>query len=210
MHSRALQMKVLMKMNRETSRPNLDWLKRYYIVRALFSALWVVLALALGKAHPALGLGLIIAYPAWDSLANYVDAQRSGGLRSNPTQMVNVLVSAIVTLAVAGAATRSFHAVIAVVGVWATLAGILQLSTAARRWRSASAQWPMILSGAQSALAGLFFIAKANEPVSSLSVADVAPYAAFGAFYFAVAAFMLFRRSAVRHGAASDTESERV
>ncbi len=167
MHSRALQMKVLMKMNRETSRPNLDWLKRYYIVRALFSALWVVLALALGKAHPALGLGLIIAYPAWDSLANYVDAQRSGGLRSNPTQIVSVLVSAIVTLAVAGAATRSFHAVIAVVGVWATLAGILRLSTAARRaGGSASAQWPMILSGAQSALAGLFFIAKANEPVS--------------------------------------------
>ena len=28
MHSRALQMKVLMKMNRETSRPDLDWLKR--------------------------------------------------------------------------------------------------------------------------------------------------------------------------------------
>ena len=132
-------------MNRETSRPNLDWLKRYYIVRALFSALWVVLALALGKAHPVLGLGLMIAYPAWDSLANYVDAQQSGGFRSNPTQMVNVLVSAIVTLAIAAAATRNFHAVIAVVGVWATLAGILQLWTAARRWPAtvALASWEM-------------------------------------------------------------------
>lgn len=195
-------------MNRETSRPNLDWLKRYYIIRALFSALWVALALAFGKAYPALGLGLIIAYPVWDSLANYVDARRSGGLRANPTQMLNVVVSAIVTLAVAVAATRNFHAVIAVVGVWATLAGVLQLWTGARRWRSAAAQWPMILSGAQSALAGLFFIAKANDLASSPSVADVAPYAAFGAFYFAVAAFMLFRRSAVPHSAANDAESK--
>lgn len=194
-------------MNRETSRPNLDWLKRYYISRALFSALWVASALAFGTAYPALGLGLIIAYPAWDSLANYVDARRSGGLRANPTQMLNVVVSAIVTLAVAVAATRNFHAVIAVVGVWATLAGVLQLWTGARRWRSAAAQWPMILSGAQSALAGLFFIAKAIDPASRPSVADVAPYAAFGAFYFAVAAFMLFRKSAVPHSAANDAES---
>ena len=148
-----------------------------------------------GDPHPALGVALIVAYPAWDSLANYVDARRSGGLRANPTQMINVVVSAIVTLAVAIAATRSFHTVIGVIGVWATLSGILQLWTAARRWRSAAAQWPMILSGAQSALAGLFFMAKSYDPASSLSVADVAPYAAFGAFYFAVAAFMLFRRS---------------
>lgn len=197
-------------MNRETPRPNLAWLKRYYIIRALFSALWVVLAVAIGNAHPALGLGLIIAYPAWDSLANYVDAQCSGGPRRNPAQMLNVVVSAIVTLAVAIAATRNFHAVIAVIGIWATLSGILQLSTAVRRWRSAAAQWPMILSGAQSALAGAFFIAKAYDPGSSLSVADVAPYAAFGAFYFAVAALALVRKSAVRHRRAGDSEDERA
>lgn len=203
-------MKVRMTMNRETLPPNSDWLKRHYIIRALFSTFWVAFALAIGNSHPALGVGLMIAYPAWDSFANYVDAKRSGGLRGNPTQMINVVVSAIVTLAVAFAAMRNFHAVIAVIGIWATLSGILQLSTAARRWRSAAAQWPMILSGAQSALAGLFFLAKANDPASSLSVADVAPYAAFGAFYFAVAAVVLFRKSGTRHSAASDSESERA
>lgn len=194
----------------ETSPSNSEWLKRYFAARALFSALWVASTLVVGSAHPAIAIGLIISYPAWDSLANYVDAQRSGGLRSNPTQMLNMIVSAIVALAVAVAATRNFHAVIAVVGAWAALAGILQLSTAARRWRSASAQWPMILSGAQSALAGLFFLAKANDPASSPGVADVAPYAAFGAFYFAVAAIMLFRKSGVRTNAASDRGSELV
>lgn len=178
----------------ELAPSNSNWLTRYYLVRFLFSALWVVLALAIGSSHPAFGTGLIIAYPAWDSLANLVDARRSGGLRANPTQAVNAVVSAIVTLTVAVAATRDFHAVIAVIGIWATLSGIFQLSTAVRRWRSAAGQWPMILSGAQSALAGIFFLVMANNPSSNPSVAEVAPYAAFGAFYFAVSAVLLIRK----------------
>lgn len=174
-----------------TGPSNSDWLKRYYVGRALFSALWVALTLTIGKAHPPLGIGLIVAYPAWDSFANYVDAKRNGGLRANPTQMLNAVVSAMVTLAVAGAAARDFHLAIAVIGIWATLSGILQLSTAVRRWRGIGAQWPMILSGAQSALAGAFFVTKAADATSSLSVADVAPYAAFGAIYFAISAVIL-------------------
>lgn len=197
-------------MNSETLPPTSDWLKRYYVIRALFSTVWVGLAFAIGSSHAMLGAWLIIAYPAWDSLANYADAQRSGGLRGNPTQMINVFVSVIVTLAVVFAATRNFHAVIAVIGIWATLSGILQLSTAARRWRNAAAQWPMILSGAQSALAGLFFIAKANDPASNLSVADVVPYAAFGAVYFAMAAIILFWKSGDRNSTAGDSGSERA
>ncbi len=129
--------------------PNNVWLKQYYTARALFSVLWVALAFTIGKASPPVGIGLIIAYPAWDSLANYIDALRNGGLRANPPQFLNMVVSAVVTLAVTAASTRGFHAIIAVVGIWAALSGLLQLSTAVRRWRSAGAQWPMILSGAR-------------------------------------------------------------
>lgn len=181
-----------MNMSADISTSNRNGLLGYYALRALVSALWVALALTIGKAHAPLGIGLIIAYPAWDSLANYVDARTNGGLRANPTQMLNVVVSAIVTLAVAVTATRDFHAVIAVIGVWAALAGILQLTTAVRRWRTSGAQWPMILSGAQSALAGAVFVKKATDATANLTVADVAPYAAFGAFYFAISAAILF------------------
>jgi hypothetical protein len=174
----------------DISTSNRTGLAGYYALRALVSTLWVALAFTIGKAHPPLGIGLIIAYPAWDSLANYIDAQSNGGLRANPTQMLNVIVSAIVTLAVA--ATRDFHVVIAIIGIWAGLAGILQLTTAIRRWRSSGAQWPMILSGGQSALAGAVFVKKATDATASLTVADVAPYAAFGAFYFAISAAILF------------------
>jgi uncharacterized membrane protein HdeD (DUF308 family) len=181
-----------MNMSADISTSNRNGLMSYYAIRALVSTLWVVLALTVGKAHPPLGIGLIIAYPAWDALANYVDAKSNGGLRANPTQMLNVVVSAIVTLAVAVAAARDFHLAIAVIGIWAGLTGILQLSTAVGRWRSSGAQWPMILSGAQSALAGAIFVKKATDATASLSVADVAPYAAFGAFYFAISAAILF------------------
>jgi hypothetical protein len=171
------------------------WLMRYYGVRALFSALWVALAFTLGRGQPSIAAGLIIAYPVWDCLANYVDAKRAGGLRANPTQTLNMIVSAIVTIAVVVTVSRDFHAVIAVIGIWATLSGLLQLSTAVRRWRSASAQWPMILSGAQSALAGGHFVMQAADPAARLGVADVAPYAAFGAVYFAISALvLLFKR----------------
>lgn len=166
----------------------------YYAIRALVSALWVALALTIGKALPPLGIGLIVAYPAWDSLANYLDARSNGGLRANPSQTLNVAVSAIVTIAVAIAATRDFHTVIAVIGIWAALAGILQLSTAVRRRRHAGAQWPMILSGAQSTLAGLIFVRNAADATTNPTVADVAPYAAFGAIYFAISTVILFSK----------------
>lgn len=168
------------------------WLKGYYSTRALFSAVWVALAFTVGRMQPLAGIALIIVYPLWDCLANMVDANRNGGLRANPPQLLNAVVSAIVTIAVIATVGRDFHAVIGVIGIWAALSGILQLTTAVRRWRSASAQWPMILSGAQSTLAGGHFVMQAIHPASALSVATVAPYAAFGAFYFAVSAIVLF------------------
>ena len=172
-----------------------NWLKRYYGARALVSVLWVALAFTVGKAQPTVGAVLLVAYPVWDCLANYVDAARNGGLRANPTQLLNVVVSAIVAIAVVIALRPDFHAAIAVIGVWAALSGVLQLSTGVRRSRTASAQWPQILSGAQSCLAAAHFLTKAFHPSTVVSVADVAPYAGFGALYFAISAGVLaFRR----------------
>ncbi|PZU10388.1 DUF308 domain-containing protein [Sphingomonas sp.] len=171
------------------------WLKRYYAGRALFSAVWVAGAFTIGRANPAIGMALLIAYPAWDCIANCVDAARSGGLRANPSQFLNAVASAIVTLAIAVTAGHDLHIAIGVIGIWAALAGVLQLATGIRRWRSASAQWPQILSGAQSALAGTHFLFKAFDPALAVGVADVAPYAAFGALYFAISSAVLaFRR----------------
>jgi hypothetical protein len=75
--------------------------------------------------------------------------------------------------------------VLGVFGVWAILSSLLQLGTAIGRWKSYDAQWAIILSGGQSALAGAFFIVQARMPMPP-SIANVAGLAAIGALYFLV------------------------
>jgi expansin (peptidoglycan-binding protein) len=81
------------------------------------------------------------------------------------------------------------HAVIAVFGTWAILAGLFQLITGVRRWKI-GAQWAMVLAGAQSALVGAYFIKLATGS-ATVGITDIAPYAAFGALYFLVSAVWL-------------------
>jgi hypothetical protein len=107
-----------------------QWLTRYYVSRAAFSAIWVAAALTVGRQSPALAAGLLILYPAWDAAANLVDAARNGGLANNRSQAVNVIVSAVTTAAVIVALTMSMNWVLGVFGLWAIFSGLLQLTTA--------------------------------------------------------------------------------
>ena len=166
------------------------WLKSYYYLRFAVSAAWVVAAFTVAKSSPPLAAAMLVAYPAWDALANYIDARRTGGLGRNKSQLFNFADSIVTAIAVAIALGHSMNAVLSVYGVWAVVSGVFQLLTAARRWKTNGAQWPMILSGAQSALAGLFFVKMAGG-TEIIGIANVAPYAAFGAFYFFVSALWL-------------------
>lgn len=165
-------------------------LARYYLVRAIVAAMWVAAAVAIGRSNATAAALLLVSYPAWDALANWFDAQGSGGLRKNPMQALNVAVSLVAAIAVAVALQRGMNAMLAVFGIWAIAAGLAQLLTGVRRWRRFGAQWAMILSGAQSTLAGVFFVTQAGL-ASIPTLMDVAPYAAFGALYFLVSAALL-------------------
>jgi uncharacterized membrane protein HdeD (DUF308 family) len=177
------------------------WLKTYYFIRGAFSILWIGFAIAIARNAPLLASVLLVAYPAWDAIANYIDAKKNGGLKANLSQTLNLAVSALTTVSVVIALGISMNAVLAVFGVWAILSGLFQLVTAVRRWKSFGAQWVMILSGAQSALAGAHFLQKAAGSAIP-GITDIAPYVAFGAFYFLVSAIWLTvkdaRRSSVR------------
>jgi len=166
------------------------WLKSYYFIRAGFSVLWVAAVFAWGRNVPALMATLLVVYPAWDAAANCVDAVRSGGLSRNRMQALNVLISLAAALAVLLALQADSRHVLEVFGAWAILSGLLQLGTAIHRWKSYGAQWAMILSGGQSALAGGLFIARALAPTPP-PLASVAGYAAVGAFYFLISALWL-------------------
>jgi uncharacterized membrane protein HdeD (DUF308 family) len=165
------------------------WLRNYSFVRFAFSALWVAAAFVLASGNPTLTAVLLVIYPAWDAVANIVDARRNGGFGQNRSQLINTVISTVTTVAVAWALTLNIIVVIVVFGAWAALSGILQLVTAIRRW-SAGGQWAMALSGLQSALAGAFFLISAG-PMETRGIAMVAGYAAFGAFYFLVSAIWL-------------------
>lgn len=167
-----------------------SWLKRYYFARFAFSAVWVVVAFSIAKNVPPLAAVMLIGYPLWDAVANFVDAQRSGGLTRNKAQLLNFVVSIITAIAVAVALEKSNNDVLIVFGVWAGFSGILQLAAAVGRWKTAGAQWAMVLSGAQSALASAFMIKMAYSP-EPVGIANIAPYAAFGAFYFLVSSVSL-------------------
>lgn len=174
----------------EIAGPDRNWLKTYYYLRFAVSAIWVALAFTIGRSVPGIAAVMLIAYPAWDAIANYADAKRSGGLGANKSQALNLIVSVVTAIAVGLALGRGMHAVLQIFGIWAALAGLFQLATGVRRWKSYGAQWAMILSGAQSGLAAIHMLNKAAG-AAPVSIADIAPYAAFGAFYFLVSAVWL-------------------
>ena len=116
-----------------TSPQGNQWLKPYYFSRAAFSAVWVLAALTLGKSMPGVAAALLLVYPAWDAVANFVDARRNGGLQRNPPQFLNMIVSAVTAAGVAIALGMSMNAVLGVFGVWATLSGLFQLAAGVRQ-----------------------------------------------------------------------------
>ncbi|APG05891.1 hypothetical protein BJI69_19600 [Luteibacter rhizovicinus DSM 16549] len=173
----------------------MNTLRSYYFLRAGVSFAWVALVVLLSNMGvPAIVSGaLLVLYPAWDALANFLDAQRSGGLRTNPGQRLNTVVSIataavlVVALIVRGNAGGLF-----VFGIWALLAGLLQLFVGIRR-RKLGGQVFMMISGGQSALAGVFMTIQAFGDAPS--IAKLAPYAAFGGLYFLLSALRLtFKR----------------
>ncbi|KQS78891.1 hypothetical protein ASG25_09785 [Rhizobium sp. Leaf384] len=171
-------------------RGNDQWLKQYYFSRAAFSVLWVAAALTIGRHSFAVAAALLILYPAWDAIANVIDAARSGGLAANQSQAINVAASSVMTIAVILALTMNMNWVLGAFGLWAIFSGLLQLGTALRRWKTSGGQWAMILSGGQSAIAGALFIFQAQMPQEP-SISTVEGYAGVGAFYFLVSAIWL-------------------
>lgn len=178
------------------------WLRKLYLVRAAFSFAWVALAFTVAGPSPALATVLLIAYPAWDALANLLDARMTGGAKANPAQMLNAWISTIAAVAVAASLVLEARIDLVIFGAWAIVAGLLQLAAAIRRRKGDRGQWIMMLSGAQSALAGGFFIARQGTGAPVLQT--LGGYAAVGAVYFLISGlWMLFRRGEQGAGASS-------
>jgi uncharacterized membrane protein HdeD (DUF308 family) len=164
-------------------------LRKLYYTRAAFSIVWVILVAAFAKNNAAIATVLFIIYPAWDAIATFFDIKANPTTASKTPQYVNAAISMITTVAVALTLQTGIPGALMVFGAWAILTGLIQLILGLRRRKQLGGQWPMIISGGQSMLAGGSFIAMAHEPTSGITT--LAGYAAFGAFYFLLSAVRL-------------------
>jgi hypothetical protein len=179
----------------------MTWLQKFYFLRAGVAVAWIALVLAAAPASLPLAVLLLVLYPAWDAFANWLDAQQSGGLAFNKGQTFNMVVSAITAICMGIAVGLHGNAGgVLVFGSWALLAGIFQLVVGISR-RKLGGQVFMMISGAQSALAGIVFIYQSARVVPGL--VQLTGYAAFGAFYFlAAASWLTFKQRRAARAAA--------
>jgi uncharacterized membrane protein HdeD (DUF308 family) len=165
-------------------------LRTLYLVRFGFALAWaVVLFLTATEIGPVSGT-LLVLYPLFDVAAIVVDSRRSGAGRASAALYANIAVSTLAAAGLAFAVTSGIPAVLRVWGAWAIVSGLAQLAAGLVR-RSLGGQWPMILSGALSTLAGTSFILQAGGADATLR--NLAGYAAIGGVFFLVSALRLGR-----------------
>jgi uncharacterized membrane protein HdeD (DUF308 family) len=171
-------------------------LRNLYFVRVAFSIVWVALVFTLATSA-TVGAGttvaasvLLVVYPLWDVCATVIDIRVNRSTSSTLLpQYLNILFGAAATIATIIALTSGLTPALIVFGFWATLTGAVQLFLAIRRRRALGGQWPMIISGGLSVLAGFSFVITSGT--LSTGLATLAGYSAFGAFWYLVAAIWL-------------------
>jgi uncharacterized membrane protein HdeD (DUF308 family) len=164
-------------------------LRKLYIIRAAVSIVWVTLVFLFAKTSIGMASVLLVIYPAWDVIGTFLDIRANQNSTSKTPQYINAAISAITTLAVGLALQKGIPEALIVFGAWAILTGLIQLVLGLRRRKLLGGQWPMILSGGQSMIAGISFVAMAHDP--AMGIVNLAGYSAFGAFYYLLAAFRL-------------------
>lgn len=165
-------------------------LRTLYLVRFGFAILWAVLLFLTGAEIGPVSGTLLVLYPLFDVAAIVVDSRTARGGRASAALYANIAVSTLAAAGLAFAVTSGIPAVLQVWGVWAVVSGVAQLAAGVVR-RSLGGQWPMIISGAISTLAGTSFFLQASGENATLT--NLAGYAAIGGVFFLVSALRLRR-----------------
>ncbi|MCE6991524.1 hypothetical protein [Dyadobacter sp. CY323] len=164
-------------------------LRTLYFTRAAFSIVWILLVTTLAKTNASVAMVLFIIYPAWDVIVTFFDIKSNSPSTNKTPQYVNVAIGVITTIAVTIFLQKGLAEALIVFSAWAILTGLIQLILGLHRRKQMDGQWPMIISGGQSMLAGVSIYLQAHTPGTGVNT--LAGYAAFGAFYFLLAAFRL-------------------
>ena len=169
-------------------------LRNLYFVRTIFQVVWAAGVITTAIKQPQIAAVLFLLYPLWDVACTVYDlntSSKSGSART--AQFINGLLGVGAAI---GIGLTVFHQPIysvAVFGIWAFGAGLLQFVLGLiRRNQLYGSQWAMILSGAQSMIAGVaYFLGGLYD---KRHIEDVGGYATFGALYFLIGGILLTRK----------------
>ena len=169
-------------------------LRNLYFVRTAFQLAWAAGVITTAIKQPQIAAVLFLLYPLWDvacTVYDLITSSRSGTARTS--QMINALLGVGAAIGIGLTVFQQPIYSVAVFGMWAFGAGLLQLVLGLiRRKQIGGGQWPMILSGAQSMIAGAaFFVGGLYD---KRHIKDVGGYAIFGAVYFLIGGVLLARR----------------
>ncbi|PZE34254.1 hypothetical protein [Curtobacterium sp. MCPF17_031] len=166
-------------------------LRNLYFLRSAFQLVWALVLIIAGSATglSPLTITLLLLYPLFDVAAAIVDHRASRATGPASLLYVNMALSVLAAVGLGFAVASGTSAVMVVWGLWAVTAGAVQLIVALLR-RKLGGQWPMILSGGISVLAGAGFILQSTK---SESVTGLGGYAILGAVFFLISAIRLGR-----------------
>lgn len=165
-------------------------LRKLYLARFGFAIVWAVLFGITATTLNPVSIALLVLYPVADLIAAVVDFRASRTQKPAPALYVNMALSALAAIGLSIAVTAGTSAALLVWGIWAITAGAVQLFLALTR-RAMGGQWPMILSGGISVLAGIAFAAQGARPDGP--IVGVAGYATLGGIFFLASALRLGR-----------------
>jgi uncharacterized membrane protein HdeD (DUF308 family) len=169
-------------------------LRNLYFVRTAFQVVFAAGVISTAANRPQAGAVLFLLYPLWDVACTIYDLNtfsKSGPSRTS--QIINAILGIAAAIGIGLTVFQNPIYAVAIFGIWAFGAGLLQLIVGLiRRKELGGGQWSMILSGAQSALAGIFFIVFGLQDKKHIK--DIGGYAIFGAFYFLIGGILLARK----------------
>ena len=168
-------------------------LRNLYFVRTVFQVIWAAAVLSTASTQPYIASILLIVYPSWDVACTLFDLMSSRPVGvARISQIINAVLGSATTLGIGLTVYREPAYSIAIFGAWALGAGLLQLVAGLIRRKQLGGQWAMILSGAQSAAAGVAFVLGGLG--GKFHAKDMGGYAIFGAIYFLVGGILLSRK----------------
>lgn len=171
-------------------------LRNLYFTRTAVQLLWAAIVIATAANSPALAAGLLILYPLWDVACTVYDLRSSARSNSGPpnAQYANGVLGVLAAIGIAVTAFKSPQHAVITFGAWAFAAGLAQLAVGVSRRKQLGGQWAMILSGLQSAAAGLAFILGGLQ--GKAHIKDLGRYAIFGGVYFLITGYLMHRKLA--------------